>query len=1068
MHTSMKKIVCALVAVLMVLAVLPVASFAEQVNAAVTEARKLNTLDNAWKSIESVEKSALSKKASPKDVTLAAYKATVNNPYVDKGSIVWESDNQFAFTVDGMHCAYCYRVRNTKHIPSVNQKIVDVLGTKGSGTAGSKNVLLVGPYYGQDSSFTNQYRTEAQSIANTTGGTLTRLESSSATGPAIASNYTNKGVVIYDSHGIQTGSSSYLCLTTNSGITSSDYSNGWAVSSGSAAFIDGRYIKNHVNGTLSNCFVWMAICEGMKKGGNGVTGSALLSAGAGAVYGYSQSVSFTGDYKYEATFWTEMKNGATVKDAIVKMKSVNGDKDTYVSPYAWPIVMSSQDAFPSNPDSKQTVYCDWTLVGNASPDPVSSVSVNNVTVKVGSTANVVVNVTPSSSDYTVTSYSSSNTSVATVSSTGVVTGVSAGTATLTVKVRDNTSYTTYTRTATITVSAFTGYTLASTPEYGGQYIIVLNGYAVGNTVYSNNHYLTSYYVTVNSDNTLTIPSSVNENNILWTVGGSSYSGWTFQNVGNGKYMGLDSSEYLAPTTTSLAWKYENGDLNNQVDSEGYYYLSLGNNTSAYFTTNKSTNGSVKLYKLVGSSATPTATPTPKPTATPTPKPTATPTPKPTATPVPTTAPSNAYYTPVSSIEAGAEYLIGYNDGSNVYLLMNSNPNYISNRYYYSYNYNYCAYGIKAVKSGSNIVGVDTSTYSSATLDNVTWKFVANGSYYKIQSGSNSSYYLRVYSSANYSDMYPASGTSYATNWAYGNGRLYYYVSSSVTKYATYMPTAGNYSNFFCGNSSASSYSNITLYKKVSGGSVTPTATPTTAPTTYYTITFKDWDYTVLKTEQVPKGGNATPPADPVRAGYTFTGWNGTYTNVQYSTTVYATYTQNSSTSTAWVPANTITVGEKYLIGFKVNGNVYLIMNYNPAPVTSNSYYYVNSSNYYGYTAKATMSGNNIVGCSGWTDNLEHCAWKFTTTSGGRIQSAYNSSYNLAIYNSTKYNDLHPSTSTGFSNWVWNSSAHTLTHAYSSYTKYATFMPTVGNYSNFCYAPTSLDSTYGYVQLYKLG
>ncbi|MBQ3849800.1 MAG: hypothetical protein II747_05035, partial [Clostridia bacterium] len=69
---------------------------------------------------------------------------------------------------------------------------------------------------------------------------------------------------------------------------------------------------------------------------------------------------------------------------------------------------------------------------------------------------------------------------------------------------------------------------------------------------------------------------------------------------------------------------------------------------------------------------------------------------------------------------------------------------------------------------------------------------------------------------------------------------------------------------------------------------------------------------------------------------------------------------------------------------------------------------------------------------------------------------------------TKYNDLHPSTSTSFSNWVWNSSAHTLSHTYGSYTKYATFMPTVGNYSNFCYAPTSLDSTYGYVQLYNLG
>ncbi|MBR6109704.1 MAG: hypothetical protein IKQ36_08215, partial [Clostridia bacterium] len=286
---KMKKLVCALVAVLMVLAVLPVASLAQSAAAAREESRKLAKLDTAWASIESVEKEALKLKAAPSEVTMAAYRATLNNPLVDKGSIVWENDNQFAFTVEGMHCLYCYRVRNTEHIPSVNQKIVDAATKSSCGTAGSKNVLLVGPYYSSDSSFTDQYKNESTSIANATGGTCTQLTNSNATGPAIASNYLNKGVVIYDSHGVQSGTSSYLCLTTNSGITTTDYNNGWAVSSGSAAYIDGRYIQNHVSGTLSNCFVWMAICEGMKKAGKGTTGTALLAAGAAGVYGYSQS-----------------------------------------------------------------------------------------------------------------------------------------------------------------------------------------------------------------------------------------------------------------------------------------------------------------------------------------------------------------------------------------------------------------------------------------------------------------------------------------------------------------------------------------------------------------------------------------------------------------------------------------------------------------------------------------------------------------------------------------------------------------------------------------------------------
>ena len=61
---------------------------------------------------------------------------------------------------------------------------------------------------------------------------------------------------------------------------------------------------------------------------------------------------------------------------------------------------------------------------------------------------------------------------------------------------------------------------------------------------------------------------------------------------------------------------------------------------------------------------------------------------------------------------------------------------------------------------------------------------------------------------------------------------------------------------------------------------------------YYTVTFKDWDETVLKEEQVLRGKAATPPADPVREGYTFTGWDKDFSNVQSDLTVTALYEQN--------------------------------------------------------------------------------------------------------------------------------------------------------------------------------
>ncbi len=57
----------------------------------------------------------------------------------------------------------------------------------------------------------------------------------------------------------------------------------------------------------------------------------------------------------------------------------------------------------------------------------------------------------------------------------------------------------------------------------------------------------------------------------------------------------------------------------------------------------------------------------------------------------------------------------------------------------------------------------------------------------------------------------------------------------------------------------------------------------------YTVTFVDWDGTILKTEKVTAGGNATAPTNVSRDGYTFKGWNKSFTNVNSSITVTAVY-----------------------------------------------------------------------------------------------------------------------------------------------------------------------------------
>ena len=66
---------------------------------------------------------------------------------------------------------------------------------------------------------------------------------------------------------------------------------------------------------------------------------------------------------------------------------------------------------------------------------------------------------------------------------------------------------------------------------------------------------------------------------------------------NGKYLTLGSDEYLIVGSTPLAWLWTGSDLNNQIDSEGYYYLSRSS-SSAYFTTSKNTNGTIVMYEQV--------------------------------------------------------------------------------------------------------------------------------------------------------------------------------------------------------------------------------------------------------------------------------------------------------------------------------------------------------------------------------------------------------------------------------------------------------------------------------------
>ena len=168
------------------------------------------------------------------------------------------------------------------------------------GSPSSSDVTLFGPYYGLDSSFTDQYKNEAKSIAQATGGTYTCYQKYDVNIKVIAEALEDSGVVIFDSHGSTDYSSgndytsrantSYLCINSGDYVTAEDmatvsgpygtYKHALNAGGGSY-FIDGTAIANHMDSTAPNNFLWMAICLGMATDG---MYAALREKGVEVVY----------------------------------------------------------------------------------------------------------------------------------------------------------------------------------------------------------------------------------------------------------------------------------------------------------------------------------------------------------------------------------------------------------------------------------------------------------------------------------------------------------------------------------------------------------------------------------------------------------------------------------------------------------------------------------------------------------------------------------------------------------------------------------------------------------------
>ena len=127
-----RKFLALALALIMVFAMIPVASLAENVDGLVNEAAAMRKLDNAWAALDAAEADALAQGMSRTEVINAVYNAALNLNTVDKDSFSDFTKDGFYFTVDGMYCAYNYRLRNELNTDCAPVKEGVVL-SKGSG-----------------------------------------------------------------------------------------------------------------------------------------------------------------------------------------------------------------------------------------------------------------------------------------------------------------------------------------------------------------------------------------------------------------------------------------------------------------------------------------------------------------------------------------------------------------------------------------------------------------------------------------------------------------------------------------------------------------------------------------------------------------------------------------------------------------------------------------------------------------------------------------------------------------------------------------------------------------------
>ena len=145
---------------------------------------------------------------------------------------------------------------------------------------------------------------------------------------------------------------------------------------------------------------------------------------------------------------------------------------------------------------------------------------------------------------------------------------------------------------------------------------------------------------------------------------------------------------------------------------------------------------------------------------------------------------------------------------------------------------------------------------------------------------------------------------------------------------------------------------------------------------YHSVTFVDYDGTVLSAQSVAHGSAAIEPTAPEREGYAFIGWDKDFSNVTEDMTVTAQYSANS-----------------YSITYTINGEEYTAQTYEFGAVVSAPEYTVPEGHTFsGWNIPETMPAENLVLDAALTVN----SYSITYTINGEEYTAQTYEFGAAV------------------------------------------------------------------------